>query len=634
MTQYPIHAQLDTPIAADADMAFRGFDSYQEPENLPMGMLQTAQDIRMEGNRAKVRKGWDFQAELSGMSPTYTYSGGDEQVWASGNYSDPDDGNKDWLVAATKTKAVIWTASEQLYVNYYNATLTAGSVHAGADTLTISSHSFQTGDAVQVSTDDTLPAGLSAGTTYWVIDASSSSIQLATTYANAKAGTQIDITDQGAGNHTVQNVLDSTMTPTVVQAFNQVYILRYKARPLVWDGATAATGDVVTSTFNGLDASASGAGDPFPDTDYGIYFRNRLWGIQPADVATPTLARTGAQIVVASDLLAPNNITSADSEFYMNYGAADWTVGFSTYLDNSLIVFNRRSVRMLTNAHATNVSEHFPVTDRYGCAARRTIAQGGGYIFFLSDEGVMTLSAAQDSVTGMGLTVSKLQGATTPLSQSIQDEINDIDMTESVVKSACGVIWDNKYYLAVQLTGGSSQTTVFVYDIINEAWVSKDTYPEGIEGWVKVVYSQKVRLFATLPKGWFLMEENAGLDDTNRSIGASGSDTAAITAKIKTRNYTLGTQAIKHFNRVQIGANVANGDSFTIKTNSTDPDVSTTQATHTATGSEESTLRYGVRQRGYSCNVEVDVTAGSPEFRYIQLSGTTQEQVGSRREVS
>ncbi len=64
---------------------------------------------------------------------------------------------------------------------------------------------LQTGDRVQATTTGTLPAGLSLATNYFVImvERGGAQIQLALTYANAIAGTQIDITTTGSGTHTV-----------------------------------------------------------------------------------------------------------------------------------------------------------------------------------------------------------------------------------------------------------------------------------------------------------------------------------------------------------------------------------------------------------------------------------------------
>jgi len=62
---------------------------------------------------------------------------------------------------------------------------------------------YTTGEKVRVSTDNTLPSPLQASTDYWVIKISDTEIRLATTLANAYAGTEITLTDDGTGNHTV-----------------------------------------------------------------------------------------------------------------------------------------------------------------------------------------------------------------------------------------------------------------------------------------------------------------------------------------------------------------------------------------------------------------------------------------------
>lgn len=60
-----------------------------------------------------------------------------------------------------------------------------------------------TGTRVQLTTTTTLPGGLAIATNYYVIKVSDTTFKLATTYANAVAGTAINITDAGTGTHTV-----------------------------------------------------------------------------------------------------------------------------------------------------------------------------------------------------------------------------------------------------------------------------------------------------------------------------------------------------------------------------------------------------------------------------------------------
>lgn len=60
-----------------------------------------------------------------------------------------------------------------------------------------------TGTRVRLTTTTTLPAGLATATDYYVIKVSDTTFKLATSYANAVAGTAINITDAGTGTHTV-----------------------------------------------------------------------------------------------------------------------------------------------------------------------------------------------------------------------------------------------------------------------------------------------------------------------------------------------------------------------------------------------------------------------------------------------
>lgn len=64
-----------------------------------------------------------------------------------------------------------------------------------------------TGTRVRLTTTTTLPAGLALATDYYVIRLSDTTFSLATSYANAIAGTVIDITSTGTGTHTISWLL-------------------------------------------------------------------------------------------------------------------------------------------------------------------------------------------------------------------------------------------------------------------------------------------------------------------------------------------------------------------------------------------------------------------------------------------
>lgn len=76
-------------------------------------------------------------------------------------------------------------------------------VNAGTDLVTLSAGwDIQTGTAVRLTTTTTLPAGLSAGTTYYWSRTSATTGEFCATLADAIAGTSVDITDTGTGTHT------------------------------------------------------------------------------------------------------------------------------------------------------------------------------------------------------------------------------------------------------------------------------------------------------------------------------------------------------------------------------------------------------------------------------------------------
>ncbi len=79
---------------------------------------------------------------------------------------------------------------------------------AGTDVCTYTSSAnipsnLLTGTRTRLTTTTTLPGGLATATDYYLIRVSDTTFKLATSYANAIAGTAINITDAGTGTHTI-----------------------------------------------------------------------------------------------------------------------------------------------------------------------------------------------------------------------------------------------------------------------------------------------------------------------------------------------------------------------------------------------------------------------------------------------
>lgn len=72
----------------------------------------------------------------------------------------------------------------------------------GTETFTSTTHGFVTGDAVLFKAGTAAPTGLTDGTTYYIVRVDADNFRLATSRANAYAGSLQAITGNGTGNQT------------------------------------------------------------------------------------------------------------------------------------------------------------------------------------------------------------------------------------------------------------------------------------------------------------------------------------------------------------------------------------------------------------------------------------------------
>lgn len=85
------------------------------------------------------------------------------------------------------------------------------SVATGTDALTLTAHSYVTGDGpVQLTTTGTLPAGLAVATDYWIIVVDADTIKLTAKFFEAINGTPVvDLTSAGSGTHTIEDTAET-----------------------------------------------------------------------------------------------------------------------------------------------------------------------------------------------------------------------------------------------------------------------------------------------------------------------------------------------------------------------------------------------------------------------------------------
>ena len=732
--------RLDDPINIDGDGGFIGLDSYTEPSSLKKGFVKTSENMRFDGGKASTRKGIEFK---TGSGVAHTYYPEYDEVFAATLITNASDNDVDWVILAMRTKAILWNRNSELgellcedgasltteddsflalnsnevATQYYFITQASSTWSTSTEKVTSSSHKFQTGDAVEVSTTGALPTPIKARTIYSVIDSGTNDIQLATTLALAKAGTAINVSNVGSGDHTIQSVvsnaaitalvasgavdtsantftqtahgftdndgvyLDSTgtlptasgnvlskttkyyvvnsaantfklselsggsamgitdagsgthtirsaadtMKPSILQGNNKVLIFRNGARPLEWDGnfTSSVTGGLTDSVFYPKTTTGTSV-HACPETGWGVFFRNRL--IVPTADTLDSGVVNNSQTIVMSDILDDNEFV-VDGEFYVNKGMADYVVGAIPYQEDQLIVFNRRSIHMVTGIRNTSTAAQAEVTRQFGCVSRKSIAQSGPNTYFLSDNGIYSLEPGVDPAKGDAIAISKVAPFTVPLSRPINDVIGEVNFEREVIERASAICHNNRYYISLPMQSDTECTIVLVYDFLLDAWVSKDTFPADfiIDGFVESSFGADMgqrRLFVYNDKGLWLYEESQQ-DESTRIIGTDTTEQTPIAGKLITRNYTLSNIGVKRFMTGQVASDVSSGDVFTLIGHTSDPDTSTEAITITGTSDEGVLTRFGIRNRGYAASVEINVTSGRPTFKHVVVESAS-----------
>lgn len=412
---------------------------------------------------------------------------------------------------------------------------------------------------------------------------------------------------------------------SLLQSFTKLILFRGTGkRPLEWDGDTANDFVVKTST-----ATTPASGAAMPNVEFGLSFRNRIIVPFPGD---------SRYSITFSDILDDNQFNTT-STFRLNRGSSDEFVSFHPYLESQLIVFMQRSIHLVSDIANIDSASTFEITREYGCIAPKSIVNSGPQIYFLSDRGIMVLQQGLDPAKGLGVSISKVSGEAKPLTESIEDQFKDVNL--SAASSAVSKVHENKVYFAVPTGSSTTNNKIFVFNILNNAFESVYDFPAGfqIDNMVELPFGsnpQRRELFLVAPTGWYqLTGTGATVDDSGREVGSSSeSGTTAITGKLKSRSFTFQDRGVKHWKGGQLAASTTNGDSFTVNFETKDPDNGPTSVlSHTATGTEDALFRFGSRQRGYSASVEVTISAGNPKIRHLLVRGAS-NQLNGRREVA
>lgn len=467
------------------------------------------------------------------------------------------------------------------------------------------------------------------------------------------------VTATVAGNVTIRAgdviVVRECVTPDLSgMVGNEYYVTEATTTTIKW---YAPIGDYNTSSSDSFEFggrfSVGGGFMHQPGAPWGVYFQRRLWvpfyyNQSGAYNAVTYTDRKITDEIAVSDILDTTTFDQIENQFRISGGTADYVVGMHGFYDDALIVLNRNSLHLISGTQGslldTKVTE---LTSEVGCLARKTIVSRSNMVMFLSDDGVYAVEFLNDY---------NLRGAEEPISKNIQPYIGRIN--KDYADRAVGVLFDNRYYLAVPLDSvagandARGNNAILVFNFLNKGWESLDTFGDSrflIENFVIGSAGVRNNIYAVTANGGLHQLEavDSSIDRLSVSNTANLVVTPTINASLTTRGYDLGTMERKRFTDAQVVMQNLAGETgeYSISFASEDPDSAqligtTTQflggqilAPSTTNEAETAGIRCRLGGiRGYTGMMILTRTIGSPKINSIKVAGSvTNRQIISQK---
>ena len=361
-----------------------------------------------------------------------------------------------------------------------------------------------------------------------------------------------------------------------------------------------------------------------PCPEYAIYHQRRLFMpfkfLSTGSSGSPTItARNVADEIIVSDILDQNTYDQIQNQFRIASGGADYTVALQPFAEDNLIVFNRNSIHLISGIGADlGNSVVREITREVGCCSRKSIAQVGNKIMFLSDNGVYGIEFDD---------LYNLRGVSVPLSEAINPTIEDINPT--LVTNAVGVYHNNRYYLAYTPIGQTANNKIAIYNFLNAGWESIDSINQ--QGWnirefVRAGAGGINSLYAITELGGIHLIDSgtAAVDTLALSVGGA-STTHSIDAELTTRQYTFGTMDRKKFNAYEIhmesSPEMESNLAISLETEILDGTEDYGNLGLVDSGEAESFRGRLGNQRAYGAQLTVSQTVGRPKVRAVKITG-------------
>ena len=363
-----------------------------------------------------------------------------------------------------------------------------------------------------------------------------------------------------------------------------------------------------------------------PAPEFGTYHQRRLvvpyqYDITGSSGSSIITDRNIVDEALFSDILDSNTYDRIYGQFRFNAGTADHIVGFHSFSDDKLVVFNRNSIVANSLDLGSSVSQL--ITNEVGCLARDSVQQVGNNMIFLSDNGVYGLDF---------MDLYNLRGQDIPLSSSIEGTIKRIN--KAYAHNAKSVYFDNRYYLAVPLDSSTTNNALIIYNFINKQWESIDSIDSP--DWE---YSELTVAGEGDNRGVYVINRNGGVhqyesrvDDRDRYIVQVGGSVSAdqIQSSALTRMFNLNSIDRKKWNNFDVHLqssenNVSDADLQAI-TENIDGIIdlgSISDLNGSDLGIDEDVSlrgRFG-NKRAYGLQFKLTTTKGRPRLRALKVAG-------------
>jgi hypothetical protein len=648
MSRFSSYGQFDSQMKDEMDSGFFGFNNRFRPDQLKPGVLADSQNGRMDLNGEwQVRKGIDiisgsllipgsgltlpFTLDDTGTSPVLVDIV--PRVAASCAYSNPLDTTGQFIVVATSSAAVLVNLDPLI------TTTTAIAYPAGV-TIVNEASLVQAFNKVILFRRGETPLIWDGDIANDFVKAPSGDFQQPEQLGDAPTSSTPPILNTSIINGRV------TVTSTAHGLNDRDKIVITESNSDLVVGTQYDVASVTANTFTffaqiaDLASSDNYYSEPvsegvgyirMPAPEYGVYHSERLAVPFDYDVESTvdTYTDRGTRDeVIFSNGLNINAYDDLNGKFRPNAGTADFIVGLHSFTKDTLIVFMRNSIHVITGTTSLRAGQTTLITDEVGCVARNSIVQVGDNIMFLSDNGVYGVSF-QD--------LYNLRGNEVPLSESIDKTIRSINKDSWT--NSVGVYYDNKYYLAVPVgTGVGVNNKVIIYNFLNKQWESIDSVDSTAgfdfdrllvagDGLTRGVYA--INTFGGVHK---LESRTDAVDVITADPSAVGrSSTYDIPAQITTRQFALGAMDRKKWNSFEITTQSSpeRDSDFTISAETENIDYNIPLGTlserlggNPLLQNEDVSIRGRIgNNRAYGIQFNINNIVGRPRLRSLKVTG-------------